>query len=598
MQMFDLVIRGGSVLDGSGTEAFLADVAVSDGIICAVGEVSQQGREEIDARGKIVMPGFVDIHTHFDGQVTWEHSLSPSSNHGVTTAVMGNCGVGFAPCKPDERNMLVKLMEGVEDIPEIVMTEGIPWKWETYPDYLDFLDERAFDIDCAGYLPHSALRVFVMGERGARGEPSMPADRSAMRRMVTEAVEAGALGISSSRALFHRDADGQLAPHVLSGREELLELAKGLRDAGRGVFQIASGLSSQQLKDFMTDTEPLSPEDHVRHEVALMTEIAEVAGRPLSFALTDLREAPGMFRQVLEQLAEANARGIEIRAQIFPRPIGLLFGLDLSLHPFKLHPSYRAIENLPLDERLKEMKRPEFRERLLAEEPDPDFPHPIKRFLVARSRDSYPSKDELDYEPRPANSLKAQAEREGRSIWEVAYDFLTQGEGKSILFLPMANYTGDTLDNVHEMLSHPDTLIGLGDGGAHYGLICDASFPTSMMAYWTRDRAGARLELPAVVHAMTRRNALGVGLADRGLISSGYKADINIVDYDALKLHAPEVVYDLPGKGRRIVQRAAGYVATIVSGVVTHRDGTPTGALPGRLVRLKPDTPAPIRKAA
>ena len=531
---FDLVIRGGMIVDGSGGVPFVGDVAISDGLIRQTGLVEGIGTQELDANGKMVTPGFVDIHTHYDGQVSWENSLSPSSDHGVTTVVMGNCGVGFAPCRPEQREMLLKVMEGVEDIPGIVMTEGVPWRWNTFPEYLDFLSERRFDIDCAAYLPHAALRVFVMGARGAAGEASTEEDRERMTAMVTEAVNAGAIGISTSRTLFHRDADGQLAPHVLSGRLELLALAQGLRNAGRGVFQVAPGLSNHQLKDFVdTDTE-LTAEQYAEQEIDLLSEIAAASGRTLMFTLTDMQEAPGLYHYVLELLAKKNAGDVSMRAQIFPRPIGILFGLDLSLNPFKLHPSYQAIEGLPFAERLAKLRTPELRARILAEKASGDAPDPILQFLVSRSLDGYRMGDQANYDPDPEMKLTEEAARRGMTVWEVAYELMIEGDGKSILYLPLNNFSDGGLDSVHEMLSHPDTVIGLGDGGAHYGLICDASFPTFVLTYWTRDRDGKRLSLPMAVNALTRRSALAVGLDDRGLIAPGYKGDLNVIDYQNL----------------------------------------------------------------
>lgn len=588
MNQYDLVIRKGSILDGSGSEPFAADVAISDGKIRAVGLVTGKGREEIDATGKLVMPGFVDIHTHYDGQATWENRLKPSSEHGVTTVVMGNCGVGFAPCKPEEHKVLVKVMEGVEDIPEIVLTEGVPWKWQTFPEYLDFLSRRRFDADCAAYLPHAALRVFVMGERAARREPATAEDCRLMTQMVTEAVSAGAIGVSTSRLLSHRDSDGHLAPHVQTAKEELLALARGLRNAGKGIFQIAASLANQQLKSVIPDASALTPEEAARLEIALLSEICVVSERPLTFALSIINDMPSLFPLVLDLVAEANKRpGVNLVAQVFPRPIGILFGLDLSLNPFSIHPSYNAIAHLPLAERVKRMRQPEIRARILSEQPDPQHSNPIQRFLVMRSLDAYPSASEPDYEPDPESSLKAMAATRGKGVYEVAYDELLQRNGNATLYLPINNFPG-SLDAIGESFASKDTVIALGDGGAHCGMICDANYPTFVLTYWARDRKkgnGARITLPDAVHRLTRRNALVVGLNDRGLIAPGMKADINVIDYDKLHLGAPEVIFDLPGGGRRLTQKATGFDATILNGEITYRYGIPTGSLPGRVIR-------------
>lgn len=588
MERHDLVIRNGLILDGSGADGFVGDVAISGGLIRRIGQALPAGADEIDATGRLVTPGFVDIHTHYDGQVTWENQLKPSSEHGVTTVVMGNCGVGFAPCKPEDREALVRVMEGVEDIPEIVLTTGIPWKWLTFPDYLDFIAARRFDADCAAYIPHAALRVYVMGERAVRREASTQADRAAMTAMVAEAVNAGALGVSTSRLLAHRDSAGDLAPHVHSDREELLALADGLRQAGKGIFQIAAGLANQQLGSVIPGAATLTPEQAARQEIDLLADICIASGRPLTFALSIINALPDMAPHVLELVGEANRRpGVNIIAQVFPRPIGILFGLDLSMNPFKLHPSYKAIEHLALPERVARMRQPDVRAQILSEAPDPDHPDPIQRFLVSRALEAYPFGEQPDYEPDADSSLKAIAAREGRSVQEVAYDALLGADGKAILFLPINNFPGD-LDSLGDMLTSADTVIGLGDGGAHYGLICDASFPTFVLTYWVRDRvkgAGPRFTLEEAVNRLTHRNALAVGLQDRGLIAEGMKADLNIIDYDRLHLGAPQVAFDLPGGGRRLTQRAVGLEATIVGGEVTYRHGAATGALPGRLVR-------------
>lgn len=589
VKQYDLVIRNGGILDGSGGPQFTGDVAVSDGKIREVGLVSGKGREEIDATGKLVMPGFVDIHTHYDGQVTWENRLRPSSEHGVTTVVMGNCGVGFAPCKPEERQVLVKVMEGVEDIPEIVITEGVPWKWQTFSEYLDFLSSRQYDADCAAYLPHAALRVFVMGERAARREPATPEDRKRMTEIVTEAINAGAIGVSTSRLLAHRDSDGHLAPHVYMAKEELLALAEGLRNAGGGIFQIAAAFSNQNLKSVLPEVGVLPPEEAMRQEMVLLTEICRASGRPLTFSLTAMNDDPDICRQILDLVAVANKDpGIKIVPQIFPRPIGLLFGLDLSLNPFKFHPSYKAIEHLPLAERVKEMRKPDVRARILSEQSDPSHPNPVQRMLAVRSLDAFPFAGDLDYEPDSESALKAIAAKEHRIVYDVAYDALLEQDGEAILYLPMINFPADNLDRIYEMFASKDAVIGLGDAGAHYGFICDGTYPSFVLTYWARDRRkgnGGRLTLPDAVNRLTRRNALAVGLNDRGLIASGMKADFNIIDYDKLHLGGPEVVFDLPGGGRRINQKAAGFEAIMVNGEVTYRNGVATGALPGRLVR-------------
>jgi N-acyl-D-amino-acid deacylase len=588
---YDVVIRGGTVLDGSGSPSFSADVAISKELIQKVGLVEGKGRLEIEASGMIVTPGFIDIHTHYDGQVSWESRLSPSTDHGVSTVVMGNCGVGFAPCKPQEREMLIKLMEGVEDIPEIVLTTGIPWAWQTFGEYLDFLAGRQFDADCAAFLPHAALRVFVMGTRGATGEPSTAEDRRRMTELVEEALNAGAIGISTSRTLFHRYSDGSLAPHVLSGRLELLALAEGMRRANKGTFQLAAGLSLQQSKKFAPEAKDVTQDQMVQQEIALYREIALVSGRPIMFSLTETNDAPGMYRDVLARVAKENAPGVVIRAQTLPRPVGILSGLTLSLHPFKLHPSYRAIEHLPLAERVATMRTSATRASILAESPDLNCQNPVLQFLVERSLSSYLFGQDCNYSPTPEMSIESVAMNRGISVQEAIYDALLENDGKAMLFLPLNNFCGGDLNNVYEMITDSNCLMGLGDGGAHYGFVCDASYPTFVLTYWTRDRKGPRLALPAAVNAMTRRNALAVGLEDRGLVAAGYKADINVIDYAHLRLSAPEVVYNLPAAGPRMVQHASGYIATMVSGEVTYRHGVSTGSLPGRLVKPGPYSP-------
>ncbi len=568
MADFDLIIRGGTVVDGTGAAPRRADIAIRDGRIAAIGDVGASADQHIDAGGLIVTPGFVDVHTHYDGQATWENRLDPSSGHGVTSVVMGNCGVGFAPCRPDERGMLVDLMEGVEDVPEVVMTEGLPWNWQTFPDYLDALQGRQFDVDVAAQLPHSALRVFVMGERALTDQPPSADDLARMRSLTAEAVRAGALGVTSSRNLLHRTKAGDLAPSLHSDEAELAALADGLKDADSGVFQLIP-----------------APMGDAREEFALMKRLAQRSGRPLSYTLIQMPTGDeSAWRVSLDELTQAAAEGLQIRAQVAPRPVGMLYGLELSFHPFALHPSYRQIAHLPLAKRVARMRDPEFRARLLAEQPqdsNPVYLKTVKAFAYA-----YAWTDRAEYEPHPSGRLDRLAKAAGLSIEEFAYDLLLRDEGRALFYLPGANYRDGNLAAVRQMIGHPQTVVGLGDGGAHYGMICDASFPTYFLTRWARDaEANERIDLASAVAALTSEPARLAGLNDRGHLAVGMKADLNLIDFERLALQLPDVVYDLPAGGRRMRQRAEGYAATIVSGVVTYRDGKPTGALPGRLVR-------------
>ncbi|MEI8305367.1 MAG: amidohydrolase family protein [Burkholderiales bacterium] len=568
MADYDLIIRGGTLHDGAGGAPRVADIAVKDGRIAAIGQVNGSAPEEIDARGLLVTPGFVDVHTHYDGQTTWENRLAPSSQHGVTSVVMGNCGVGFAPCKPDQRDILVKVMEGVEDVPEVVMTEGLPWNWETFPEYLDALEARRFDIDVAAQLPHSALRVYVMGERAATHEPPTAQDLARMRALTAEAVRAGALGVSTSRNMMHRTKAGELAPSLYSEEDELGALAEGLKDAGQGVFQIIP-----------------APMGDARSEFALMRRLAERSGRPLSYSLIQMPTGDeNGWRDSLAALSQAATDGLEIRAQVAPRPVGMFYGLDLSFHPFAFHPSYKAISHLPLAERVARMKDPAFRARLMHEQPEDT--NPINLKTVKSFRYAYAWDQEADYEPDFSQRLDHRAKAAGLSIEEFAYDLLLANDGRAIFYQPAANYRDGNLNAVREMLVHPRAVVGLADGGAHYGMICDASFPTYFLTRWARDAAPEqRIDLPEAIVALTSAPATLAGLADRGKLAVGLKADINVIDFARLRVHVPSVAHDLPAGGRRLQQPADGYVATIVSGTITYRNGQPTGALPGRLVR-------------
>jgi N-acyl-D-amino-acid deacylase len=566
---FDLVVRGGTVLDGTGGEPREADVAVQDGRIAAIGRVAGAGREEIDAKGLAVTPGFVDIHTHYDGQVTWDDRFSPSSGHGVTTVLMGNCGVGFAPCRPQDRDTLIKVMEGVEDIPELVMRQGVPWNWQSFPDYLEALDRRRCDIDFATQVPHAPLRVFVMGRRGVDREPATAADMAAMASLVEEGLSAGALGFTTSRSLFHRTSDGTLTPTITAAEEELAAIARAMGRAGRGVIQL--------LDDFQDSTADGST------EFAMLRRLVELSGRPLSFTLLDISLYPGRWKTLLREVERAQRDGLPIRGQVAARPVAVLYGLELSFHPFSTCPSYRAVEGLPLTQKLARLRDPALRARLLAEEPV--YSNPNMLAFMRNVANMFVLGDPPNYTPPAAARLDARAATLGVTPLELAYDLLVAGDGRTILFHPGANYTDCSDANMASMLRHPDTVMALGDGGAHYGLICDASYTTHALTYWTRDRSGERWPLAWAVQQLTDVPARAVGLGDRGRLATGYKADLNVIDLDRLRVAAPHPVHNLPGGGRRLEQKAEGYRATIVGGEITYRDGTFTGALPGRLVR-------------
>jgi len=566
---FDLVIRGGMVVDGSGGEPFAADVAVWKGRIVAVGKVPGRGREELDAAGCIVTPGFVDIHTHYDGQVTWENRLVPSSCHGVTTTVMGNCGVGFAPCRPDQHELLIRLMEGVEDIPHPVLVDGLPWKWETYPQYLDFVANRRYDMDVCGYVPHAAVRVYAMGERGAEREPAGAQDLEKMAAVVREAMRAGAMGFSTSRTFFHRSSDGKSTPSFEAAETELTALALALKDAGRGAMQL--------IADF----------DDVGATFALLKRLVERSGRPLSVSLLEGGYGPMTlrWRELLDWAAEANAAGLPIKAQVLSRAIGVMLGHELTLNPFYTTESYAKLALLPFEERVRELAEPETRARILAEAADPD-PAIVLGRLVRDFEHMFLLGDPPDYEQPFESSIAGRARRLGVAPEALAYDLMMEREGRNTLYVTLCNYVHGSLDSSLAMMRHPGAVLGLGDAGAHCGTICDGSHPTFLLTHWVRDRKrGERLPLPWAVKALSHETAKTVGLLDRGLVAPGYKADLNLIDLGRLKLRPPEVTRDLPGGGRRLVQRAEGYRATVVSGAVVYRDGEATGELPGRLVR-------------
>lgn len=569
--MHDLLIRGGTIVDGSGAAAFTGDVAVDGDRIVEVGRVAGAARRTLDAGGLLVTPGFVDVHTHYDGQATWDPLLTPSCWHGVTTAVMGNCGVGFAPMRPERRQFLIELMEGVEDIPGSVLAEGVDWAWESFPEYLDTLEAKPRIMDLGAQLPHAALRYYVMDERGAARQPASVDDLQRMAELTEQALTAGALGFTTSRTLLHKTARGEYVPNYGAAAAELNAIAAGVRRAGRGVLQI--------LSDF----------DDVDAEFDMLCDWVRASGdRPLSFTLVQRIEMPRQWHRLLELIETAQRRGLPVHGQVAPRAIGLLLGLQASLHPFMTKPSYRAIAKLPLAERVARMRDPRLRACILSEPLDA-LPDRVPAFIVhvlAQLDRVYALGDPPDYEPRPESSIAGRAAQQGVDPLALMYDLLLERDGRELLFAPAANFVDGDYEATLAMLRHPHTVVGLGDGGAHCGSICDGSYPTYLLTHWTRDRSrGARLPLEFAVQRYTRAPAELVGLCDRGLIAPGMKADINLIDHANLSLAPPTIVHDLPAGGRRLMQTAKGYVATIVSGQVVIERDQATGALPGRLLR-------------
>jgi len=569
--MHDLVIRAGTVVDGTGAPARTADVAVEEGRIVAVGDLGgAAARREIDADGLLVTPGFVDVHTHYDGQVTWDPLLTPSCWHGVTTVVMGNCGVGFAPVRPDKHEWLIQLMEGVEDIPGTALAEGISWGWEGFGEYLDVIERIPRSLDVGTQVPHGAVRAYVMGERGARNEPATATDIAAMAAIVKEGVRAGALGFSTSRTIMHRAVDGEPVPGTFAAEDELFGIGRALGELGTGLFELApAGVMGEDLS---------APE----REVAWMRRLSAAIGRPVSFALTQHNLAPDQWRDILRLALEANAEGADLRAQISGRPLNMLVGWQ-TFHPFSDRPTYRRLAELPLAERIVELRRAEVRDAILSEESPPS---PMSQVVNASLERIFPMGEPPNYEPTADMSVAAIAAREGRPEQEVLYDLMLRHDGRELLMFALLGYSYGNLDDMREMLLHPNAAVGLSDGGAHVGVICDASTPTFMLSHWARDRdRGERLPLELVVQKMTGDTARLYGLGDRGVVAPGYKGDCNVIDFEHVNLKLPELVFDLPAGARRLIQRATGYVATVVAGEVTFAEGEDTGARPGRLIR-------------
>ena len=579
--MFDLIIRNARLIDGTGSQARAADIAVKDGKIVDVGVVDGKAETEIDAKGDLVTPGWVDVHTHYDGQVTWDPYLSPSGWNGVTTVVMGNCGVGFAPAKADKHDWLIELMEGVEDIPGAALAEGIDWKWETFPEYLDALDDMPRALDVATQIPHGSVRAYVMGQRGADNEAATPDDIAKMADIVEDGIKAGALGFSTSRTMLHLSKSGEPVPGTFANKDELIGIAEGMQRGGHGVFEMASDLNPAEK------------------EFGWMAELSKKTGLSVTYALLQNPLEPESWRTLLDMTDAAVADGAKVKAQIALRATGLILGWESTIHPFSLHPQYQPYADMDPQARLAELKKPEVRAALINGAPE------FKQ-TPAHDGDGLPSGSGIgalitlgfdnmfrlmqdgvpNYEPQPQDSIAEIAKAEGRNPAEVVYDMLMENDGRGYVFLPLLNYAHQNYDHIYDMFHSDNTVLSLSDGGAHCGVITDASFPTYLLSHWVRDRKrGKRFDLAQAVKAQTADTASLYGLHDRGVIAPGMKADMNVIDFDTLQLGEPEMVYDLPAGGRRLIQKIDGYRYTIVDGVITYQDGTPTGKMPGKLIR-------------
>ncbi len=576
--MFDTVIRGATVVDGSGGAPFAGDVAIQGGRIAAVGGKLGAAKRDIDAHGAIVTPGWVDVHTHYDGQVTWDPYLSPSTHHGVTTAVMGNCGVGFAPVKPERREWLISVMEGVEDIPGTVLSEGIQWQWETFPQYLDALAAKPRALDVGAQVPHSAVRTYVMGERGITHDEATADDIRAMCAIVGEGLKAGALGFSTSRTLIHKYQQHKYPPGTFASPEEIMGIARAMKAAGHGVFQMTS--------------------NHVSMEGELwwLTQIARDNALPVAFALVQTDQTPDTWRRLLAHLDATHAGGVPLYGSVSGRATSMVMGFEGSLHPFVLHPLWQQIAPLPWEQKLAKLRDPQVRAMLtdmkvveMAAQVNQEaafFLRGLPRLFVLDAN----ANGSVDYEPLLSDSVVARSKATGDNPLTVAYDAMLanhgKNDGKGLLYFPVFNYSYGDLSQLHTQLQHPATMMSLADGGAHVGYVCDVSMPTFMLTHWARDRArGPKLPLELVVKKQTRDTAQVYGLHDRGLLAPGMKADVNIIDFDRLQLDLPHFVFDLPAGGRRLTQSARGYIATLVAGQAIMENGTPTGAMPGALVR-------------
>ncbi len=576
--MHDLVIRGGKVVDGTGAPARLADVAIDGDRVTAVGGEIGPGQREIDAQGHLVTPGWVDIHTHYDGQVTWDPHLTPSGWNGVTTVVMGNCGVGFAPVRPGQQDFLIQLMEGVEDIPGTALAEGIDWKWESFPEYLDALEAMPRSVDVGAQIPHGAIRAYVMGERGAKNEKATPAEIDEMAALVKEGLHAGALGFSTSRTILHRAVDGELVPGTTAEDEEVLGIGRMLGEVGHGVFEVASDLAPEA------------------EELNWMTQLGRETGRPVAFACLQNPIEPDQWKRLLKAAEDDAAAGGRLTPQVAQRPAGLLLGFEGTAHPLMFSETWTELSLLPPEERVARLRDdPALRKKLIDTQADlASLGLPGPAVLVATGfHTMFPLGDPPDYEPGPEKSIAAIAEREGRDPREVVLDCMLANDGKGLIYLPLLGYANGDLEAIREMMLHPQAVFGLSDGGAHCGIIADASMPTYLLTHWVRDRErGERIPLEAIVERQTRATAQLYGLEDRGVLAPGMKADVNVIDFDALHIHAPEMVYDLPAGGKRLIQKIDGYVYTVKNGEVTYEKGAPTGVLPAGLIRGPQPAPA------
>ena len=567
--MHDIVIRGGTIIDGTGKASFTGDIAIADGRIADVGGKQGPARRDIDADGLLVTPGWVDVHTHYDGQAMWDPLLAPSCWHGVTTVMFGNCGVGFAPVKKHHRQALMDLMEGVEEIPNPVLAAGLNWEWETFPEYMNELERRPRAIDIAAQIAHLPLRVYVMGDRAVRREPATPDDIAEMRRLTIEALHSGAFGFTTSRTDSHKTPDGELVPSRDADDHELLGIGSALGVTGTGAFGMNSDFDDEEF------------------ELRWMRKLAKETGRPVWFLLTDRYSDPERWRRLIKAVHAARAEGLPLSAQMAGRPIGVMMGIGTALNPFTVRPSYKHLESLPIEEQRRRLRDPEMRRKILAETPSEAEIAKLAQFrqVVTKRFDKFfVMGNPPDYEPGPEKSIAAIAQREGRSPEEVAYDYMLE-EGQ-YLYFPVVNYVTGDHEPIREMLNDPACLLGLSDGGAHCTSIIDAGLPSYMLAHWGRDRSrGPRLPLEHLVKRQTSETADFFGLHDRGRLAPGLRADVNLIDFDALRLHKPELVHDMPANGRRFIQRVDGYETTLVAGTPIFERGTHTGAMPGRLVR-------------